>query len=70
MHDIDVEMTAAEVDSAPLNRISVAIHWVHLWHPGDHVAIVTKDKKHRQGMVLSVSAITGGVLIEINPREA
>jgi len=69
MHDVDVTMTAAEVDSAPHNRISIAVHWVHLWHAGDHVSIVTKDKQQRQGMVLSVSAITGGVLIEINPRE-
>lgn len=67
MHDIDIEMTAAEVDRAPFGRISVVIHWVHLWHTGDHVSVTTKDRQKRRGMVLSVSAVTGGVLIELNP---
>lgn len=66
MHDIDVEMTAAEVEKQPYSRISVVIHWVHLWHAGDHVSITTKDGKKYQGAVLSVSAVTGGVLIELD----
>ena len=66
MHDIDVELTAEQVDRAPFGRITVAIHWVHLWKSGDRVSITTKDGRQYQGMVLSVSAVTGGVLIELD----
>jgi len=65
MHDIVVEMTAAEVDSAPYSRISHRVDWPHMWTPGDHVAVETTDGRHYDGTVIDVSRLTRAVLIYV-----
>lgn len=64
-HAIDVPETSAEVLARSHALIEHAVDWPHMWHPGDRVHITLSDGQEYVGGVLSVSAATKKVLIEL-----
>jgi len=65
-HSIDVEETAAQLESCPRGRFTYRVNFPSLWRPGDYVAILTSDGRRFQATVAAVSGVTRAVLIELN----